>query len=108
MATREKARFHKAKRKKSGACPEKNLGGCYPIFFQVHALKNLRCHPQNHFSGCRSNGCKIKNFDPKMIVKIVLGKVFLKSLCAGDMYEIRKNSLLHGEISKLFLLLGQK
>ena len=38
-----------------GACPEKDLGGCYPIFFQVHALENLRWHPQNHFSGCRLN-----------------------------------------------------
>ena len=37
------------------ACPEKNLGGCYPIFFQVHALENLRWHPQYHFLGCRLN-----------------------------------------------------
>ena len=34
------------------ACLE-NLGGSYPIFFQVHALENMRWHPQNHFSGCR-------------------------------------------------------
>ena len=25
-------------------------------FFQVQALKNLRRHPQNHFSGCRLKG----------------------------------------------------
>ena len=24
-----------------------SVGGCYPIFFQVHALENLRWHPQN-------------------------------------------------------------
>ena len=40
-----------------GACPEKNLGGSYPIFFQVHALKNLWWPPQNHFSGCRLKEC---------------------------------------------------
>ena len=45
------------KRKNPGACPDKNLGGCYPIFFVGHALKNLRWHPQNHFTGCRLNGC---------------------------------------------------
>ena len=35
---------------------KKNLGGCYPIFFQLRALENLRWHPQNYFSGCRSKG----------------------------------------------------
>ena len=39
-----------------GACPEKkNMCGCYPIFYQLHALENLRWHPRNHFSGCRLN-----------------------------------------------------
>ena len=42
VATLEKAGFHEVnQKKKSGACPEKNLGGRYSIFFQVHALDEI-------------------------------------------------------------------
>ena len=34
------------------ACPEKNLSGCYPIFFRVHVLQNL-------YSGSRLNEAAI-------------------------------------------------
>jgi hypothetical protein len=32
---------------------QKKSGWLLPYIFQVHALKNLRWYPQNHFSGCR-------------------------------------------------------
>ena len=36
--------------------PWKNLGSENLDYFRVSTLKNLRCHPQNIFSGCRLKG----------------------------------------------------
>ena len=75
MTTIEKAGFHKVNKRK-----KKTLVPAQKKIFSSSYLKKTQA------------------------LKISLGKIFLKSLHAGDMYEIRKNSLLHGEISKLFFL----
>ena len=63
VSTWEKARFHKINQKKKlGAYPDKNLGGCYPILFQVHALQNLRWHPQIRLKGWNAQKKYFPNF----------------------------------------------
>ena len=84
--------------------PSKNLVGWYPIFFQVHALKNLRWHPQNHFSGCRLNGMlslglcswywkRIPHDCPAWSLLKMLSLDFLQILLFLVLYSFQKSSL---------------
>ena len=36
------------------------------IFFQVQTLKDLRCHPQNYFSGCILKGKLLPSYDQRV------------------------------------------
>ena len=48
--------FGQTERSVGHNCTEKNLGSGYSIFFQVHALENIRWYPQNNFPGYRLKG----------------------------------------------------